>query len=110
MKVYRLERNGLGPWAQEVFETTRLMRDNILGEPPVLKKGDNRRHFLSAVDEPNKIKEYFKEAYYPLVEEGFEVKEYDVPQRRVRYSENNMELLFHPGSTEVAQMIGILAK
>lgn len=107
MKVYRLERKGLGPFSQKIGDDTRYKTGHALGEKVMFKKGDNHSHFLFGVDNPDKLLDYFGEAYYGLIEEGFEIKEYEVPKRRIRNSQGRRELAFHVGSTEDGINLGI---
>lgn len=97
MKVYRLERNGFGPFTQRLQVPVEGWGNYIK-----FKKGDNSHHFLYGVDDPEKLKEYFfAGGYESLLAEGFKVEEYEVPRRRVRYSEKEgYELAFHIGNTE----------
>lgn len=105
MKVYRLERNGLGPFTQ--YTTTRSPF-SITCEDVKYKKGDNKNCFLYGSDCPEKLKEYFGYAYAELLEDGFAVKVYDVPKRRIRYSPNEKQLSFMEAPmTELASIYAL---
>lgn len=99
MKIYRLERNGYGPFTQSTKATADAMGDRVM-----FKRGDNHLHFMYGVDDPEKIKSYFSSCYEELLAEGFRVEEYEVPKRRVRYSFTpGHEVAFHIGDTEEGQ-------
>ncbi len=105
MKVYRLERNGLGPFTQ--YAGDEVPNFSVNCEDVIYKKGDNKNCFIYGSDCPEKLKDYFADAYDYLVSVGFVVKTYDIPKRRVRYSPNRKQLSFMEGSTELASIYAI---
>lgn len=97
MKVYRLEKDGLGPFVY------RTKSSGHVRKPSIFKKGDNPDNFAYGCSSLEKLEEYFKrfsvytngeyglENFFEL---GFTIQEYSVPKRAIRAEEDMTELAF----------------
>lgn len=98
MKVYRLERDGLGPFTQYTNNPTPFV---VTCEDVQYKQGDVKHHFLYGTDDKEKLNEYFgDQVLQELLNVGFQIKEYDVPKRSIRFSPNKKQIAFKPEDIE----------
>ena len=97
MKAYRLERDGVGPFAvagYDGFEAPDSMDiHNIMTDEwdnsamdmdcVSLVTFDEMRIYKSACTDPQTLRDYFEDAFYALLDCGFEVVEYDLEQSQI---------------------------
>lgn len=93
IKVYRLEKDYLGPFVS----AQGIAKHNHRREG--LKKGDNPNDFVYACPSREKFAEYFDwltgyDVFKSWLDSGYEIKEYTVPKRLVRIV-NEHEVMVH---------------
>lgn len=87
MKVYRLERGGIGPFIMGTRRCGHIVR------PSYFKKGDNPDTFVYGCHSIEALYEYFQETSINIEDRlkfnKYEIKEYNIPKRALRIREFN---------------------
>ena len=107
MKIYRLEREGFGPFnvympsvhnteIRKVVQSVDWTVKNTT--KPRFKKGDNEVHFLYGCTSYNKLQEYFHPPVFEKLKQlGYKVIKINVPRKACRFAWDNgeIEVAFH---------------
>lgn len=88
MIVYRVEKNGKGPFFGGKLRVVPLILDKIN-----FKKGEKWSDFKYAFASRQKAKDYFgEEQYQKLLNRGYELKKYKAHVSGVRWSDHRIEM------------------
>lgn len=98
MTIYRLEKNGIGPFSYQNGWLPNLDWSGSKAIEPKkqevkFKKGDNVSNFYYGCSSLKQLKKYFGNALEDLLERGYEIKQYNVKKKAVRFG--GAELAVH---------------